>query len=629
LRDIFLRIAFLIFLLQYFSSCLSINEGTIPNKYFDNLRDLKFDQNYSNCDPINKSPDRLYELLSRLNEVVQDNGQTLNSESDLLKLEIRNLTNLEYTIQHLIIGYETMFYRNDRVSSYIHFTKAYDYSKNLNNKSLKRFCLISILQFYREGILQSNNEFLPYLNEYKKQCDSPEDFLLYYSYLFNLTAQKERYYKDKFENYELFKSVFKKMDSTSKFINQSNRILIFYYFDKGNFNVKYNAEKGIFYYQKSYALTKDSNFYKPLRFDLLMNLARAQERLKNYKEAVRLVNIAKPYINVNNTNNDLYTMYAYKGDYFKGLKMYDSAFICSDTVRSLGYILKTQDHNAEVSMMKVRLETSKKEKESQRNMSLFIGALIVMLSGSIIAVMIVQNSKKRRLIAIKEKQLETQKNLNLIKEQEIQLINAMIEGQEKERKRVAEDLHDNLGNVIATLKMHFQNIRINRAKQKLNREELYNKTEDLIDEAYQKVRNIAHIKNTGVIANQGLLVAVKLMAEKVSAANTLQIEVIDYGLEKSIENSLEITLFRIIQELTTNIIKHARAKMVTINITHGNNDITILIEDDGIGMDISKINLKKGMGLHSIKSRVDHLNGSFIIDSTPSKGTTCIINIPI
>ncbi|MBL4604559.1 MAG: hypothetical protein JKY02_02520, partial [Flavobacteriaceae bacterium] len=132
----------------------------------------------------------------------------------------------------------------------------------------------------------------------------------------------------------------------------------------------------------------------------------------------------------------------------------------------------------------------------------------------IIGYTLYQGSNKKRLLALQEKELETQKNLTLIKEQEITSINAMVEGQEKERKRVAEDLHDNLGSVIATLKLHFENLRINREKKKVDQEALFDKTEGLIDEAYLKVRSIAHAKNAGVIANQGLLVAIQQMAEK-------------------------------------------------------------------------------------------------------------------
>jgi signal transduction histidine kinase len=266
--------------------------------------------------------------------------------------------------------------------------------------------------------------------------------------------------------------------------------------------------------------------------------------------------------------------------------------------------------------------------EKQRNQQIIIGVTIVILFTWCLGYLTITNAKRKRLLALQEKEIETQKNLTLLKEQEISTINAMVEGQEKERKRVAEDLHDNLGSVIATLKLHFENLRMNRERKKIDQEQLFDKTENLIDEAYQKVRSIAHAKNAGVIANQGLLVAVKLMAEKVSSANTIQIDVIDYGLENPLENSLEIALFRIIQELTTNIIKHAKANHATINISLDEEDITILIEDNGIGMNALQIDIQKGMGLHSIKTRVEHLDGTFTIDSTPTKGTTIIINIP-
>jgi signal transduction histidine kinase len=84
----------------------------------------------------------------------------------------------------------------------------------------------------------------------------------------------------------------------------------------------------------------------------------------------------------------------------------------------------------------------------------------------------------------------------------------MVDGQEKERKQIAEDLHDNLGSVLAMLKLHFENLKIKSEKKKTNQKELFNKTEGLIDEAYLKVRSIAHGKIAGVIANQGLLFAV-------------------------------------------------------------------------------------------------------------------------
>ena len=151
----------------------------------------------------------------------------------------------------------------------------------------------------------------------------------------------------------------------------------------------------------------------------------------------------------------------------------------------------------------------------------------------------------------------------------------------------------------------------------------------MIDEAYLKVRSIAHAKNAGVIANKGLLVAVQMMAEKISSANKITIEVVHFGLDTPLENSLEIAVFRMIQELTTNILKHAHASQATINISRHDNILNIIVEDNGNGFDINKIDLQNGMGLHSIKTRVAYIKGEFIVDSTLNKGTTIIVNVPI
>jgi two-component system sensor histidine kinase DegS len=200
----------------------------------------------------------------------------------------------------------------------------------------------------------------------------------------------------------------------------------------------------------------------------------------------------------------------------------------------------------------------------------------------------------------------------------------MIEGQEKERQRIANELHDDLGGLMATVKLHF-----NALKEKQT-PELYTKTNELIDEAYNKVRTVAHAKNSGVIAKQGLLKAINEMADKVSASNKIMIHVVDHGLENRLENSLELTLFRITQELITNIIKHAEATEATIHITNHEDSLNLMVEDNGKGFNPSQITkTNKGMGISSIDKRVEYLNGTMTIESDENQGTTIIIDIPI
>ncbi|MGJ8745040.1 ATP-binding protein [Polaribacter sp.] len=300
-----------------------------------------------------------------------------------------------------------------------------------------------------------------------------------------------------------------------------------------------------------------------------------------------------------------------------------------DSINNTTQNIAISDIKEKYDNQKLRADNLEIEQQRQQNRNFLIGALLFILLAGSIAILSLKNSKRKRKLAEQEAALETQKNLTILKEQELTTINAMVDGQEKERKRIAEDLHDNLGSVLATLKMHFENLKINNEKKKISQEILFDKTEGLIDEAYLKVRSIAHAKNAGVIANQGLLVAVKMMAEKISSADKITIEVVHFGLNKRLENSLEISIFRIIQELITNIIKHADAKNATINLSLFDKNLNIIIEDDGKGFDIKKVNLKNGMGISSIKTRVSHLKGSFKVDATFGKGSSIIINVPV
>ncbi|PQJ19922.1 sensor histidine kinase, partial [Tenacibaculum sp. SG-28] len=113
------------------------------------------------------------------------------------------------------------------------------------------------------------------------------------------------------------------------------------------------------------------------------------------------------------------------------------------------------------------------------------------------------------------------------------------------------------------------------------------------------------------------------------AANSLQVEVIEYGVSNALEISFEITIFRIVQELVTNIIKHAAATKATINLSQFDKNLSIIIEDNGIGFDQTTITTEKGIGMASIQKRITHLEGTFTLDSTVGKGTSILIDIPL
>ncbi|WP_397446454.1 histidine kinase [Polaribacter sp. R77954] len=210
------------------------------------------------------------------------------------------------------------------------------------------------------------------------------------------------------------------------------------------------------------------------------------------------------------------------GDYKKAYEYYEKYNITRDSLNNTAQNIAISDLNKKYQTAEKDKLILEQEAENKQKTTLLIAAILTIIAASIIYILSFKNSQRKRKLVEQQKEIETQKNLTLLKEQEITTINAMVDGQEKERKQIAEDLHDNLGSVLATLKLHFENLKINREKKKINQEELFNKTERLIDEAYLKVRSIAHAKNAGVIAKKGLLLGVQLMAEKISSADKIK-----------------------------------------------------------------------------------------------------------
>ena len=294
--------------------------------------------------------------------------------------------------------------------------------------------------------------------------------------------------------------------------------------------------------------------------------------------------------------------------------------------------LMNEEQHTSMLDIQTKYEVEKKENENlklkQRSTWLFtaIGSLLLTL---IIGYLAYKNLQRKKKLAEKEHEVQRQKLENLLQEQELAGIDAMIEGQEKERKRIANDLHDNLGSLLATIKLHFQNLKIKKDRLKEDAEKIIKQTDDLLDEAYQEVRKIAHAKNAGVHASEGLLPAVCNFATKVSASNKLVIEVKDHGMDERLENSFEITVFRMVQELITNVIKHAKASEVIIHLTHRGEEIELMVEDNGRGFNSSEVKYEEGMGVHSIQRRVEYLGGTVDIKSVEGKGTSVFINIPI
>ena len=369
----------------------------------------------------------------------------------------------------------------------------------------------------------------------------------------------------------------------------------------------------------------------------IMNQASNYRHLNQYDKAIDLLHQANKISLIEhhkqvkeNINTFLYLNY-------KDSKNNDKALYHLEIANKYHDSLNTEEQNKVVNELDTKYKTKEKElenlrlktdiKTNQMMLYSFLGLVIILLIMSFLAY---KNIIKKKRIAEQDRLIKIQELENVLKEQELNDIDLILESQEKERQNIANELHDNLGSMLATLKLNFQNLK--RQKEDVNQKEtqLYDKTDALLDEAYQKVRNIAHLKNLGVIGSEGLLVAVHKMAEKMSVLEKLKINVIPFGLTERLDNTIEVTLFRIIQELCTNIIKHSEASEVNIYLTQGTpTEINIIIEDNGKGFDPKIIESQSGIGLKNMEKKVEQMGGTFTIDSIINKGTSIIIDLPL
>jgi signal transduction histidine kinase len=159
----------------------------------------------------------------------------------------------------------------------------------------------------------------------------------------------------------------------------------------------------------------------------------------------------------------------------------------------------------------------------------------------------------------------------------------------------------------------------------LRENQLFSKSYELVDTAAQEVRRIAHNMMPDVLIKLGLLQAVQEFCNSISASRQLQVTMLDYGMEQRLSASTEVMLYRIIQELLNNIIKHARATEAIIQFNKLGDRLTVTVEDNGAGFDLEPSDGGVHAGLSSVKSRVNYLNGQLSIDSEKGIGTTILM----
>lgn len=328
----------------------------------------------------------------------------------------------------------------------------------------------------------------------------------------------------------------------------------------------------------------------------------------------------------------LYQQKEINKDLFKAflrLDQIDSAAFYFSEFELLNDSINKESLNKNIQEMEAKYQLEKKEAalalsneksarlsaENQTNKLYLSGAivLLILLAGGFFVVN--RSYQQRRKIASMQLELKSNELNEMMSQQEAASLSAMLKGQEEERERIAKDLHDRLGGTLAALKLGMR-----RAENKVEKEEL-----DMLDGAVIEVRNIAHNLSAGVMEKAGLRVALLELKKMIERSGAIKFDVFVQSNLSEVGQETALELYRIVQELTNNTIKHANATSISVQATMTTTNFNLIFEDNGDGFTQNEIS--EGMGLRNMRARAEKINGTFHLDSSPGRGTIAIIEI--
>ncbi len=274
---------------------------------------------------------------------------------------------------------------------------------------------------------------------------------------------------------------------------------------------------------------------------------------------------------------------------------------------------ETEKKEAQIKLQQVQLK-----QKSTLNYILIAGAAALL----IISLLSYRNYKSRQ-------KLQYQRITELETEKQLTATEAVLKGEEQERTRLAKDLHDGLGGMLSGIKHSLSNMKENLIMTPGDAQ-AFERSIDMLDSSIREMRRVAHNMMPEILIKYGLDTALKDFCNEIDRSGVIHINYQSVGMQKVvIEQTTAVTIYRIVQELVNNTIKHAQAENILVQLHQSAQEklLAITIEDDGKGFDTSILNQAGGIGWQSIKNRVEFLKGKVDIQSSAGKGTSVMIEI--
>ena len=246
-----------------------------------------------------------------------------------------------------------------------------------------------------------------------------------------------------------------------------------------------------------------------------------------------------------------------------------------------------------------------------------IGGLLALLL--ILLLLASAYKQKQRLQQQRINELETEKKLTATE--------AVLKGEEQERTRLAKDLHDGLGGMLSGIKFSMNTMKGNLILTPENARD-FERSMDMLDSSIKEMRRVAHNLMPEALVKFGLDTALKDFCNDINLSGALKVSYQSIGMiNEIIEQTTAITIYRVIQRLINNSIKHAAATQAIVQVSKCNETLSITVEDDGKGFDTAILQGTSGIGWSNIKSRIDFMKGKLDVQAGAGKGTSVLIEL--
>lgn len=370
----------------------------------------------------------------------------------------------------------------------------------------------------------------------------------------------------------------------------------------------------------------DSSFEnKKQMSDSYLNLGNLMLMQKKYVTAEQYLNHSVFLANSTGYKQGKLMAYKILSDVFNETNQHENALAALKMSYKIKDSIINENTESKIVELETVYQTEKKEQQlelqkaeiTRKNYLLWgmIGGLVLLLTSGFAFY------RKRQLQNKIEMQAEVMKQQDLA-------TRAIINAEENERKRIAADLHDGVGQMMSAAKMNLSAFETELSFKDESQKISFEKLIGLVDESCKEIRSVSHQMMPNALLKSGLASAVKEFIDKIDN-RIIKINLHTEGLNERLDSNTETVLYRVIQECVNNVIKHSAANNLDISLIKDADGISATIEDNGRGFDIKDKQKFEGIGLKNIRSRVEFLKGTVDFDSSPGNGTLVAIHVPI